>query len=100
MATAVRKLVTIVTEARIERQLLAAVEAAGARGWTITDVRGKGSRGVRRAEFDLSGNLRLEVVCETAVAEAIAASVRERFYADYAMILYLQDVEVLRPEKF
>lgn len=100
MATATRKLVTIVTEARIERQLLAAVEAAGARGWTLTEARGKGSRGVRRAEFDLSGNLRLEIVCEAAVAEAIAAAVRERFYADYAMILYLQDVEVLRPDKF
>lgn len=100
MATAIRKLVTIVTEARIERQLLSAVESAGARGWTITDVRGKGSRGVRRAEFDLSGNLRLEVVCEATVAEAIATAVRERFYADYAMILYLQDVEVLRPDKF
>lgn len=55
---------------------------------------------MRRAEFDLSGNLRLEVVCEAAVAEAIAQMVRDRFYADFAMILYLQDVEVLRPDKF
>ena len=30
----------------------------------------------------------------------IAAYLQEHYYADYAMILFLSDVEVLRPEKF
>ncbi len=30
----------------------------------------------------------------------IAARLRERYYDHYAMILFLQDVSVLRPDKF
>jgi hypothetical protein len=30
----------------------------------------------------------------------VAAHLRDRYYDHYAMILYLQDVSVLRPEKF
>ena len=42
-----RRLLTIVTEALLERELLAEFEALGVRGYTITDARGKGGRGTR-----------------------------------------------------
>ena len=35
-----------------------------------------------------------------AQAEALLAQLQERFYANYAMVAYLSEVEVLRPEKF
>jgi hypothetical protein len=34
------------------------------------------------------------------MAERIAESFRNKFYANYAMILYIGDVTVLRPDKF
>ena len=37
---------------------------------------------------------------QIALAHAIAAALRERYYDNYAMILFLSDIEVLRPEKF
>lgn len=95
-----RRMVTIVTESALERDLIAELEGLGVRGFTITDVRGKGSRGTRRAEWAPEGNIRIEVVCEQAAAERIAERVRDRYYDHYAMILYVQDVSVLRPEKF
>jgi hypothetical protein len=95
-----RRLLTIVTEALLERELLAEFEALGVRGYTITDARGKGSRGTRQSDWAQEGNVRIEIVCEPALAERVAARLRERFYDHYAMILYLQDVSVLRPEKF
>jgi len=49
MQTDRRKLITIITEAALEHNLVDDVERLGARGYTITDVRGKGSRGVRDA---------------------------------------------------
>ena len=95
-----RKLLTIVTEAALERELVGEIERLGAHGHTITDARGKGGRGIRNAGWNLSANIRIEVVCTTDTAHAIAAVLRERYYDNYAMILFIGDVEVLRPEKF
>ena len=95
-----RRMVTIVTEAALERSLVQELEALGVRGFTITDARGKGSRGTRQSEWAQEGNIRVEVICDPALADRIAERVRERFYDHYAMILFMQDVSVLRPEKF
>ena len=95
-----RRLLTIVTEAVLERELLAEFEALGVRGYTITDARGQGGRGRRQSDWTQEGNIRIEIVCEPALAERIATRMRERYYDHYAMILFLQDVNVLRPDKF
>jgi nitrogen regulatory protein PII len=93
-------MVTIVTEAALERVLVAELESLGVRGFTITDVRGKGSRGLRQSDWAQEGNIRVEVICDPAVAEGIAERVRTKFYDHYAMILFMQDVSVLRSDKF
>lgn len=95
-----RKLLTIVTEAALEHELAREIERLGAHGFTITDARGKGGRGIRNAGWELSANIRIEVACTADAAYAIAAALKARFYDDYAMILFIGDVEVLRPEKF
>lgn len=95
-----RRLVTIVTEAALESRLIEDLEHLGAQGYTITEARGKGHRGVRAGSWDASANIRLEVVCDAEVAAAIADHMRMRYYNDYAMILFASDVDVLRPEKF
>jgi hypothetical protein len=95
-----RRLLTVVTEAVLERELIAEFESLGVRGYTITEARGQGSRGRRQSDWTQEGNIRVEVVCEPALAERVATRLRERYYDHYAMILFLQDVSVLRPDKF
>jgi hypothetical protein len=95
-----RRLLTVVTEAVLERELLTEFDALGVRGYTITDARGKGGRGRRQSDWAQEGNIRIEIVCDAALAERVAARLRERYYDHYAMILFLQDVSVLRPDKF
>jgi hypothetical protein len=95
-----RRLLTIVTEAVLERELVAEFDALGVRGYTITDARGRGGRGTRKSDWAQEGNVRIEIVCEPAMAERVAARLRERYYDHYAMILFMQDVSVLRPDKF
>jgi len=95
-----RKLLTVITESAIESALCEELIALGAGGYTVTDARGRGSRGVRDAGWSSSGNIRIEVVCDAGAAELIAARLRDRYYSDYAMILFLSDVSVLRPQKF
>jgi hypothetical protein len=100
MAMHTRRLVTVVTEANLERQLVADVERLGARGWTLTDARGRGHRGRRTSGWEQDGNIRLEVICDPELAQAIARHLRATYYDHYAMIVFMQDVEVLRPDKF
>ncbi|MEO6264936.1 MAG: hypothetical protein ABIO58_08285 [Luteimonas sp.] len=100
MHTERRKLLTIVAEAPLEQNLVKDLERFGANGYTITDARGKGSRGVRNAQWEHSGNIRVEVVCDAATADTIANHLKDRYYDSYAMILFIGDVDVLRPEKF
>jgi nitrogen regulatory protein PII len=94
------KLVTIITEAVIERDVTHDLEKLGARGYTITEARGLGAQGHRTSSWEQNANIRIEVICDMAVATRIVTNLRQRFYPDYAMVIYLSDIDVLRPEKF
>ncbi len=100
MTLTARKLLTVVTEAALEKQVVAELEGLGARGYTVTDARGSGTRGRRQSTWDQGGNVRIEVICDADFAEATARLLRDRYYDNYAMIVFVQDVAVLRPEKF
>ncbi|GIX46020.1 MAG: hypothetical protein KatS3mg131_0231 [Candidatus Tectimicrobiota bacterium] len=100
MQTFSRKLVTIITEAVLEKELIATLEKLGVSGYTITEARGKGHRGVRNTGWEHGANIRVEVVCADPLARTIASHLKEHYYDNYAMILFMSDVEVLRPEKF
>ena len=100
MELTARKLVTIVTEAALEDTLVRDIETLGAKGYTITDARGKGGRGKRDATWAPHANIRLEVLCSADTAIAICTALRERYSDNYSMVIYVGEVDVLRPEKF
>ena len=95
-----RTLLTIVTEGVVEPTLLRDIERLGVRGYTVSDARGKGSRGVRDATWGEAANIRIEVICTRALAEEVLRHLQARYYANYAMVAFLAEIEVLRPEKF
>lgn len=95
-----RKLVTIICEADLEHALSDDLMRLGVHGYTVTDARGRGHHGVREASWSHSSNIRIEVVCDEKVAVLIAEHLKECYYRNFAMILFMSDVEVLRPEKF
>ena len=100
MTTATRTLLTVICEAALEKKLVADLDNLGAPGWTLSEARGRGSRGVRSAEWDTESNIRLEIICNRELAERIAEHLQVRYYDNFAMVCYLAEVEVLRPEKF
>jgi hypothetical protein len=93
-------LITIITEASLEHTLTDRLKRLGAPGYTVSDARGEGQRGVRDAGWQASGNIRIEVVCDRTTAQAITAYLQHHYYDNYAMILFMSEVSVLRPEKF
>lgn len=94
------KAVTIITESALESKLVEEIQELGATGYTITNARGKGSRGTRSGAWDASANIRIEIICSQVVANAIAKHVQATYYKHYAMVLFTSDIEVLRPDKF
>lgn len=99
MALVTLKLVTIIAEGFLEEKLIREVKKLGAKGYTITPARGEGSRGVRASEWE-GGNIRLECIVSSAVAEKIVNHMAEVYFTNYAVIAYLQDVEVVRGDKY
>jgi hypothetical protein len=100
LTTEKRTLLTIFTESSIEQLLIRDMDRMGVRGYTVSDARGKGSRGVRDASWDESRNIRIEVICARPQAEALLSHLQLRYYSNYAMVAYMSEVEVLRPGKF
>jgi hypothetical protein len=95
-----KTLLVIVTEAALERRLVADARQRGAHGWTVTDVRGGGGSGERAGDWEADRTIELKIVCDDAVAEAIAAHVVQQYAPHYRVALYFTAVEVLRPERY
>lgn len=93
-------LLTIITEAALETQLLKDFAQLGAPGYTITNARGKGSRGTRGAAWEANSNIRIEIICDLEVANRITDHLRQRYFENYAMVTFIAAVDVMRPEKF
>ncbi len=94
------QLLTIITEAAIESLLVEDIERLGAKGYTIVDVRGKGHNGMRSGGWDANANIRIEVICNTQVAEAISQHLQDTYYNDYGMVTFTLPVGVIRADKF
>lgn len=93
------KLVTIIAEALLEDRLTRDLKRLGAKGYTLTEARGEGSRGVRSSEWE-GKNLRIESIVTPQLAHTIMTHLSESYFAHYAVIAYVQDVEVWRGEKY
>lgn len=99
MNTISLKLVTIIAERILEEQIIEQVLKMGARGYTVTDARGKGSRGVRASEWE-GPDVKIETVVSDDVASKILEHIARRYFAHYAVIVYTQDVDVVRGDKY
>lgn len=95
-----RTLLTVICEESIENSVVADAKRLGAHGYTASDARGWGQHGERDGGWPLSGNVRIDILCEAAMADAIAAHLQASYFASYAMVCYLSDVSVLRSDKF
>jgi len=99
MGTVGLKLVTIVAEPVLEERLVEALHRLGARGHTVAEVRGAGSRGMRASDPPGQG-VRIEVVVSAEAAARILDHVAEHYFPHYAVIAFVADVAVVRGDKY
>ncbi len=99
MATVPATLVTVVAEKLLERDLIAAFQKLGAQGYTTTDAHGEGSRGIRASAWE-GANVRIEMIVTPDVGERIVDHVADRYFAHHAVIVWTQQVQVVRMGKY
>lgn len=99
MQTVSLKLVTIIVETVLAEPLSRDLTRLGAKGFTIIEARGEGSRHLRSGEIP-GQNVKIESVVSAAVADAIMDHVARNYFAHYAVIVYATDVAVVRGEKY
>jgi len=87
-------LLTIITEAILESTLVEEITRLGARGYTISDSRGRGVHGLRTGNWRKEGNIRIEVIGDAALCEAIIARLQAEYERDYGLLMFTCPVEV------
>ena len=99
MKTANLLLLTIIAEDELESRLVADLKNLGVSGYTICPVRGEGVHGLRASQWE-GGNIKIEVIVDGMLADAISEHVSNAYFPSFATILYLLPVQVLREDKF
>jgi nitrogen regulatory protein P-II 2 len=92
-------LLTIIAEGVLEERLLTMIQQFGARGYTISEVRGKGTRGVS-GSFWQGSQIKIETLVSDKVADEIFGHLAEHYFHDYAVVAYTDHVETVRGEKY
>ncbi len=95
-----KTLLVLVAEAALEKALVRDLRQLGAQRWTIGEVHGAFHEGVREGAWEADRTIEMKIICEAAVADAIAAHVLATYAPNYSVAMYFAEVSVLRPERF
>ncbi|MGB8224165.1 MAG: hypothetical protein WCF10_16365 [Polyangiales bacterium] len=93
------KRVTIIGTQSLRAALVSDVRKLGAKGYTYTVVDGAGTRGIRPSDWS-GPNGKLEVLTTPEVADRILEHVAAHYFDNYPLIAYVDEVLVLRPERY
>lgn len=93
-------LLTIIAEDELESRLVADLKKLGVIGYTIHTVRGDGHHGLLRASHWEGDNIKIEIIVDNTLADAVSEHIAKEYFPHFATILYMLPVQVLREEKF
>jgi nitrogen regulatory protein P-II 2 len=99
MKTVPVKRVTVIGDNTVEYRIVEEIRALGATGYTSYAVHGGGAKGMRPRHAE-PGNIKIEVIATAELAQQILEHIAKHYFKDHTMIAYIDDVEVLRGEKF
>lgn len=87
-------LLTILSEAVLEDILIDEIMALGAKGYTISEARGRGTHGVRSGKWTAGGNIRIEVIGDVGLCTRIVNRLKAAYERDYGLLMFTCPIEL------
>ena len=94
------KLLTIICETLAQRNVIRILEKHEITGYTISEVRGNGPDGLRHLGLKNEKNVKVEVIMREEKLSGVVEEISRTLFPNFALVLYVRDIGVLRTEKF
>ena len=94
------KLLTITCEILAQKNIIEILKKHEISGYTIYEVDGNGSRGLRGHGLKNEKNVKVEVIMQEEKLQDVVEEISRTLFTDFALVLYVSDVGVIRTEKF
>ena len=94
------KLLTVTCEILAQKNIIEILKKHDITGYTTYEVEGNGARGLRGQGFKNEKNAKVEVIMREDKLSDIVEEISRTMFANFAIVLYVSDVSVVRTEKF
>jgi nitrogen regulatory protein PII len=94
------KLLTITCEILAQKNIIEILNKHEINAYTTYEVDGNGARGIRGQGFKNEKNVKVEVILREEKLQNIVEEISRTMFANFAIIVYVSDVSVVRTEKF
>jgi len=87
-------LLTILAEAVLEDTLIEVIMSLGAKGYTVSEARGRGDHGLRSGKWSAGANLRIEVIGSQELCARIIEQLQANYEKNYGLMMFTHPVEL------
>ena len=94
------KLLTITCEILAQKNIIEILKKHEITGYTTYEVDGNGARGLRGQGLQAEKNVKVEVIMREEKLQDVVEEISRTLFANFAIVLYVSDVGVVRTEKF
>ena len=94
------KLLTVTCEILAQKNVIDILSKHNITGYTTYEVEGNGARGLRGQGLKNEKNVKVEVLMQEEKLQDVVEEIARTLFTNFAVVLYVSDVGVLRSEKF
>ena len=94
------KLLTVTCEILAQKNIIEILKKHKITGYTTFEVEGNGARGLRGRGLKNEKNVKVEVIMREEKLSDVIEEISRTMFANFALVLYVSDVGVVRMEKF
>ena len=94
------KLLTIICEILAQKNIINLLKKHEITSYTTYEVGGSGTRGIRGQGLRNEKNVKVEVIMREEKLSDVVEEISRTLFANFAIVLYVSDVGIVRPEKF
>ncbi len=94
------KLLTITCEILAQKNIIEILVKHDITGYTTYEVDGNGARGIRGQGLKIEKNVKVEVIMREDKLHDVVEEISRTLFANFAIVLYVSDVGVVRTENF